>query len=85
MISKEKVRISVTIPRDTLEVMRKEANVLGVTVSQYVVMTMKANSFLGDGRTSEIANYQLQRLRDIAWGYDVSERDEMFPHLVGVD
>jgi hypothetical protein len=46
---------------------------------------MKANTILGDDRVADIANYQLQRLRDIAWGYDVSERDEMLPHLAGVD
>lgn len=61
------VRVTVTMPRDLHRVIQEEAKSMGLTVSGYVAMTMRANSFAGDEKSAEYANLQLQKLRDRAW------------------
>lgn len=81
-ISEEKIRVSITMPKDGIDVIREEAKHLNLTVSQYVYLTMMANSFLADGRLGDLAANQLQVLRDRAWGYEVDELHANAPALV---
>lgn len=81
-IGEDKVRVAITLPRFAKEVIKEEAEHLNLTVSQYVYLTMMANSFLGDGRTGDLAANQLQSARDIAWGYELTDTQKNAPKLV---
>lgn len=81
-IGEGKVRLTVTMPNDAAEVIRREAKMLNLTVSQYVYLTMMANSAIVDGRLGDLAAHQLEVTRAIKNGYEVSEFEKNVPKLV---
>lgn len=81
-ISEEKKRVAITMPKWVADAIKKEASLTGLTMSQYVTLTMVANSFTVDGRAADLAANQIQVARDIAWGYEVDEFQKSIPKLI---
>ena len=64
-----KVRVALSLPEEEVKAYRREAEMLGLTLSQYVGLTMSSNAFLLPEETSEKSNAALQKLREKTWGY----------------
>ena len=62
-----KVRVALTLPEEEVKAYREEAKMMGLTLSQYVGMTMAANAFMLPEPVCENANDALARLRESIW------------------
>lgn len=81
-ISEEKTRMAISMPKWVAELIRKEAKNTGLTVSQYVTLTMVANSYLGDERAAQLAANQLEVAHALELGLELSEFQRGIPKLI---
>lgn len=69
-IAREKVRVALSLPKDTLDVFKEDARSLDLTLSKYVYLLLAANSSHLDEFDSFRTVQQLEFIRD-----GLSEKD----------
>jgi hypothetical protein len=76
------VRLTVTMPKEIADAVREEAKEYGLSTSNYVYLVLVANNHRVDSRLGDLAENQLEVLREISWGFEPDELRKNAPKLV---